>query len=196
MIIRKATFVKSASKLEECPQTDFPEFAVIGRSNVGKSSLINMLANINSLVKVSTRPGKTQLINFFLINDERCLVDLPGYGYAKSWREDRGYWIDTTQTFFLERKNLRRVFVLIDGNIPPQKIDLEFMQTLADENILFDIIVTKVDKSNQKELNANALQLKNALQNTLHKIPKIFLSSSNKKTWRDAILDYIQDLMW
>jgi len=86
-----------------------------------------------------------------------------------------------TQTFFLERKNLRRVFVLIDGNIPPQKIDLEFMQTLADENILFDIIVTKIDKSNQKELNANALQLKNALQNTLHKIPKIFLSSSNKK---------------
>jgi len=196
MIIRKATFVKSASKLEECPQTDFPEFAVIGRSNVGKSSLINTLVNINSLVKVSTKPGKTQLINFFLVNDERCLVDLPGYGYAKSWREDRGYWIDMTQTFFLERKNLRRVFVLIDGNIPPQKIDLEFMQTLADENILFDIIVTKIDKSNQKELNANALQLKNALQNTLHKIPKIFLSSSNKKIWREAILDYIQDLMW
>ena len=196
MIIRKATFVKSASKLEECPQTDSPEFAVIGRSNVGKSSLINTLVNINSLVKVSTKPGKTQLINFFLVNDERCLVDLPGYGYAKSWREDRGYWIDMTQTFFLERKNLRRVFVLIDGNIPPQKIDLEFMQTLADENILFDIIVTKIDKSNQKELNANALQLKNALQNTLHKIPKIFLSSSNKKIWREAILDYIQDLMW
>lgn len=196
MLIRKAVFVKSASKLQECPETSVPEFAMIGRSNVGKSSLINMLVNIKSLVKVSTKPWKTQLINFFLVNDEWHLVDLPWYGYASSWRGNRAYWIDATQKYFLERPSLKRVFVLIDGNIPPQKIDLEFIQTLSEENIMFDVIVTKIDKSSQKELNGNVQALKKALELMLPRMPKIFFSSVHKNKWREEILTYIQDLIW
>lgn len=195
MIIRKAVFVKSASKLEECPQTDFPEFAVIGRSNVGKSSLINMLANINSLVKVSTKPGKTQLINFFLINDERCLVDLPGYGYAASGAKNRGYWIDTTHDYFIERETLKRVFVLVDWSISPQKIDLEFISTLEEEKIPYTIVMTKMDKAKQKDFNANLRLFKDKLEEFVDHMPKIFPISNVSKKWREELLNYIQDLM-
>ena len=196
MIVRKAVFVKSASKPEECPPATFSEFAMIGRSNVWKSSLINTLANNGTLSKTSIKPGKTQLMNFFLVNDERYLVDLPWYWYAVSGAKDRWYWIDTTHSYFLGRTSLKRVFVLVDWSISPQKIDLQFIQTLQEEGIHFDIIVTKIDKVNQKELNKNIQKLKDALDELLPRVPKIFLSSSTKKKWREDILNYIQDLMW
>lgn len=195
MLVRKAIFIKSASKLEECPQSDFPEFAMIGRSNVGKSSLINMLVNMNSLVKVSNKPGKTQLINFFLINDERSLVDLPGYGYAKSWRGDRWYWIDATQQFFAERSQLKRVFVLVDWSISPQKIDLEFIATLQEEEIPYTLVMTKIDKVKPKELAVNLHSLKAKVEEITGYPPRVFPISNVSKKWREELLNYIQDLM-
>lgn len=196
MIVSKASFVKSASKFEELPESDFPEFAMIGRSNVWKSSLINTLSNNGSLSKISNKPGKTKLMNFFLINDSWYLVDLPWYGYAKSWKGDRAYWIDTTQQYFLERSTLRRVFVLIDGSIPPQKIDLDFIYTLNEENIRFDIVMTKIDKGTQKDLSLHTRLLWEELASIVSNMPKIFMISNVNKRWRDKLLDYIQDLIW
>ncbi|MCF7834915.1 ribosome biogenesis GTP-binding protein YihA/YsxC [Candidatus Gracilibacteria bacterium] len=195
MIVSKASFVKSASKFEELPESDFPEFAMIGRSNVGKSSLINTLSNNGSLSKISNKPGKTKLMNFFLINDSWYLVDLPGYGYAKSGKGDRAYWIDTTQQYFLERSTLRRVFVLIDGSIPPQKIDLDFIYTLNEENIRFDIVMTKIDKGTQKDLSLHTRLLGEELASIVSNMPKIFMISNVNKRGRDKLLDYIQDLI-
>jgi len=203
MIVRKAVFVKSASKLEECPslkdwnpQAGFPEFAMIGRSNVWKSSLINTLTNNWSLSKISTRPWKTQLINFFLINDERYLVDLPGYGYASSGAKDRRYWIDVMHDYFIGRKNLKRVFVLIDGSIPMQRIDVDFISSLEDEHIPYSLVMTKTDKPNQKNFNAHLHSLKAVLEPIVSYMPKIFPISNVSKKWREELLNYIQDLMW
>lgn len=196
MIVRKAIFVKSASKLEECPQTDFPEFAMIGRSNVGKSSLINTLANNGTLSKTSIKPWKTQLINFFLINDERHLVDLPGYGYASSGAKDRGYWIDATHDYFIGRTVLKRVFVLIDWSIPTQRIDVNFISSLEDEHIPYSIVMTKMDKTSQKEFNLHLRSLKASLEPIVSYMPKIFPISNISKRWREELLNYIQDLMW
>lgn len=195
MIIRSAVFLKSASKFQECPDLDLPEFAVIGRSNVGKSSLINMLVDRKSLVKVSAKPWKTKLMNFFVVNDKWCLVDLPWYGYASSGLKDRWTWIDTTQKYFFERRNLVRLFILIDGNIPPQKLDVSFIKTLSKEHLPFDVIITKIDKMTQKELSLSLSDWKGLLKKITSKMPKIFVSSSNKKKWRDEILDYIQELI-
>jgi len=196
MIICKAIFVKSASKLEKCPHTDRPEFAFIGRSNVGKSSLINTLANNGTLSKTSIKPWKTQLMNFFLINDERYLVDLPWYGYASSGAKDRAYRIDATHDYFIGRSSLKRVFVLVDGSILPQKIDLEFMNALAEEWIRFDIVMTKIDKATQKDLAQHERLLKEKLCTIVDHLPKIFPLSNISKRWRERLLDYIQDLMW
>ena len=126
MIIHSAQFIKSAPKLSDCPAADYPEFALIGRSNVGKSSLINMLTQTKNLAKSSTIPGKTQLLNYFLINQSRYLVDLPWYGYAKYSKTQRANWIDTMQDYLINRPTLQTVFLLIDGSIPPQNIDLDF----------------------------------------------------------------------
>lgn len=161
MIIKSLVFVKSASKLAECPDPNFPEIAVIGRSNVGKSTLINMLMQ-KPIAKSSDKPGKTQLINYFLVNENWYFVDLPGYGYAKASLASRRKWIDETYEYFIDRKPL--ILVLIDGNIPPQKIDLEFLQALSEESLDFVIVVTKADKANQKTLHQNIRLLKQSVQ--------------------------------
>ena len=195
MQITHATFVKSAAHYDQCPDTTLPEFAVIGRSNVGKSALINMVTGRSHLAKSSITPGKTQLINFFLIDKTWHLVDLPGYGYAKFAKEQRTQWMDAIQDYFTQRSVLRRVFVLVDGSIPPQKIDLEFCKLLEDEQIRFDIVITKIDKANQKELALHVQQLDHAFQQTLQQIPRLFLTSSTKKRGREELLDRIEDLL-
>ena len=192
MIISKAYFVKSASKFEECPLSDLPEFAMIWRSNVGKSSLINTLVNNSKLSKTSVKPGKTQLINFFIINDAWCLVDLPGYGYAKSWKSDRAYRIDTTHDYFVKRKSLKRVFVLIDWSISPQKIDMDFIYSLEEEKIPFDIVMTKIDKTNQKSLVLHRRLLEENLKTFVSSKPNFFTISNISKRGKEQILDYIQ----
>jgi len=152
MKIHSARFVTSASKLSQCPEDLLSEIAFIGRSNVGKSSVINMLVNQNKLAKSSVKPGKTQLINFFLVNELRYLVDLPGYGYAKVDVGSRKKWMDMIQDYLIQREGLKLVFVLIDASIPPQKIDLEFVQTLEEEAIHFALIFNKIDKAPQKKI--------------------------------------------
>ena len=195
MKISKAQFITSASKMSELPEMDFPEVCVIWRSNVGKSSLINMLVWNNNLAKTSMKPGKTQLINYFLLNENFYFVDLPGYGYAKVWRDKRITWMDTTYEYFVTRENLKKVFVLIDGKLPPQKLDIEFISELVKEQISFDIIVTKIDKTTQKNLNINIKLFKQELKNKKIKEPTIFLSSSVKHKGKDSILDYIDTLI-
>lgn len=190
MLIRSLKFIKSASKLAECPSIRKPEIAVIGRSNVGKSSLINMLMNQN-IAKSSDKPGKTQLINYFLVNEERYFVDLPGYGYAKASLESRRKWIDETYQYFITRKPF--ILLLIDGSIPPQKIDLEFITALADEKLSFAIIITKTDKANQKTLHHNLKLLKQAIKKENWSLPPFLLSSSVKKSGKDHILSLIQE---
>jgi GTP-binding protein len=195
MLIRSAIFVKSASKLAECPISDLPEFAMIGRSNVGKSSLINTIANNSKLSKISIKPGKTTLINFFLINGEWHLVDLPGYGFAKSGTEHRATWIDTTHDYFVGRPNLKKVFVLIDGSIAPQEIDIEFVASLDQEKIPYAIVLTKLDKSNQKEAARHQRELLEQLSVSVSKIPEIFAVSNKTKRGREELLEYIEELI-
>ena len=190
MLIQSLAFVKSASKLSECPDPKFPEIAVIGRSNVGKSTLINMLMQ-KPIAKSSDKPGKTQLINYFLVNENWYFVDLPGYGYAKASLESRRKWIDETYEYFIDRKPL--ILVLIDGNIPPQKIDLEFLQALSEESLDFVIVVTKADKANQKTLHQNIRLLKQSVQKQIWFLPEMVVSSSVKKMGRDQILSIIEE---
>ena len=190
MLIQSLAFVKSASKLSECPDPKFPEIAVIGRSNVGKSTLINMLMQ-KPIAKSSDKPGKTQLINYFLVNENWYFVDLPGYGYAKASLESRRKWIDETYEYFIDRKPL--ILVLIDGNIPPQKIDLEFLQALSEESLDFVIVVTKADKANQKTLHQNIRLLKQSIQKQIWFLPEMVVSSSVKKMGRDQILSIIEE---
>ncbi len=195
MLIRSAVFIKSASKLEECPQSELPEFAMIGRSNVGKSSLINTIANHSKLSKVSVTPGKTKLISHFLMNDSWYLVDLPWYGYAQTGKHNRDLWIKITHDYFLGRGSLKRVFVLVDGNILPQHIDLDFIYSLDQKNIPFDIIVTKIDKATQKSLSLHSRQLNEHLAKIVTHMPKIFPVSNVTKRGREKLLEYIETLI-
>lgn len=188
MQISSVTFVKSASKLSECPSSDFREIAVIGRSNVGKSSLINFLMD-KTIAKASDKPWKTQLINYFLVNESRYFVDLPWYGYAKVSLEQRRKWIDEIHAYFLQRKPF--ILLLIDGSLPPQKIDLEFISALTEENLNFALILTKTDKANQKTLHQNIKLLKQALQKEMWKVPELLLSSTTKKQGKEQILAFI-----
>lgn len=185
--ITKVDFLKSVAKVSECPKDNLPEVAVIWRSNVWKSSLINLLMQ-KTVAKASDKPWKTQLINYFLVNDSWYLVDLPWYGYAKSSLENRRKWIDETYKYFITRKPL--VLLLIDWSIPPQNIDLEFMQELQNENLDFIIVVTKIDKASQKEVSKNMNHLKKEL--SILNFPEIFLTSSVKKRWSEALLQYIE----
>lgn len=192
MQIRKVSFLKSASKVSECPKEGLFEVAVIWRSNVWKSSLINMLMG-QGVAKASDKPGKTQLINYFLVNDEWYFVDLPGYWYAKSSLENRRNWIDETYNYFVERNPL--VLLLIDWSIPPQKIDMEFMSELDKENLSFFIVVTKIDKANQKSISKNIKLLKQEIVKYIGHEPNIFLSSAVKKIGREQILWAIEEYM-
>jgi GTP-binding protein len=193
MIVRKAEFIKSSPSLKECPKPDMPEYAFIGRSNVGKSSLINMLCAQGILAKTSATPGKTRLINHFLINQGWYLVDLPGYGYAKVSKSIRKDFDKNLFTYLAKRENLYCVFTLIDTRIPPQAIDLAFIGNLGKLNIPFAIVFTKTDKATQKELNGNTRAFKEEMLKTWETMPPCFYTSSVTKQGQEDILNFIED---
>lgn len=194
MDIVKAEFVVSNATVEKCPKPDRHEYAFIGRSNVGKSSLINMLTNNKKLAKTAARPGKTQLINHFLINDMWYMVDLPGYGYARTSETARRQFEKMIRDYILKRENLVCLFVLIDSRLEPQKIDLEFMEWLGENEVPFAIIFTKIDKISRGRLTENLNKYKERLLETWEELPPILLSSSETKDGREEILDYIQSI--
>ena len=194
MIIRTAIFLQSNTKIDKLPVANKPEYAFIGRSNVGKSSLINMLTNKRQLAKTSSTPGKTITINHFLINDEWYLVDLPGYGFAQRSKKDREAWKVMLDNYIKGRKNLISMFVLVDSRIEPQKIDLEFISHLGELQMPFGIIFTKVDKINNKTLETNLQVYKDKLAEEWEELPPIFITSSEKEIGKDDVLNYIEQL--
>lgn len=194
MIIKTAEFVISNTDVFKCPKDMKPEYAFIGRSNVGKSSLINMLVNRKGLAMTSSTPGKTLLINHFLVNNEWYLVDLPGYGYAQRGKEGREKIQKIIESYILKRKELTTLFVLIDSRHEPQKNDLNFMNWLGEQEIPFSIIFTKSDKNSFSKLNTNIEVYKNKLLETWEELPPIFVTSSEKKTGREEVLDYIETI--
>lgn len=195
MIVSSAEFVKSSQYLEQCPQPDMPEFAFIGRSNVGKSSLINMLVDKKDLAKTSSQPGKTQLINHFLINEEWYLVDLPGYGYAKTSMENRKKWRKMIEDYLLKRVNLLTVFVLVDSRLEPQKIDLEFINFLGENQVPITLIFTKIDKQSAKKTEESLERFKESLSEYWEELPEIILTSSEKRVGRDEVLETIENII-
>ncbi len=192
MEVKNAVFVVSNSDYRKCPDTGKPEYAFIGRSNVGKSSLINMLTRNKGLAKTSVRPGKTQLINHFLINNEWYLVDLPGYGYARTSKTSRTAWQKMITEYLTGREPLVNTFVLIDSRIPPQKIDLEFISFLGRNGVPLAVVFTKVDKQNQSETARNVNTFKQALLEEWEELPTMFLTSSVSGTGRDKVLGFIE----
>lgn len=194
MEIKSATFVMSNSDVAKCPNNNLPEYAFIGRSNVGKSSLINMLTNRKNLAKTSARPGKTQLINHFLINGNWHLVDLPGYGYARVSKQSKKTFQKFITDYFNKRKQLISAFVLIDSRHEPQKIDLEFMQWLGENAIPFAIIFTKIDKVKPKSLENKINSYNATLLETWEELPPYFLTSSSNKIGADEVLNYIGEI--
>lgn len=194
MKIKTAEFVISNTKIELCPAATLPEYAFIGRSNVGKSSLINYLTNNKKLSKISQTPGKTQLINHFLINDTWFLVDLPGYGYAKTSQKNRLKWQGFISDYILQRENLLNLFVLIDARLPPQQIDLDFMEWLGEKQIPFAIVFTKIDKLNSSNFNKNILHYKKEMLKFWEEMPPHFSTSSESKIGGEGILKYIHEI--
>ncbi|MDD2437760.1 MAG: ribosome biogenesis GTP-binding protein YihA/YsxC [Massilibacteroides sp.] len=195
MEIKSATFVISNEDVRKCPEGNLPEFAFIGRSNVGKSSLINMLTNRKGLAMTSQKPGKTQLINHFLINDEWYLVDLPGYGYAQRGKEGREKIRNIIDFYILKRMQLTNLFLLLDCRHEAQKIDLDFMEWLGKNGIPFSIIFTKIDKISKGRLSGNLNAYKEKLLETWEELPPILLSSSPNKEGRPEILDHIEKII-
>jgi GTP-binding protein len=191
MKILSSSFIKSSSKSIDCPDQKFNEFAFIGRSNVGKSSLINSLTNSKKLAKISGTPGKTLLVNHFLINKKWFLVDLPGYGFARKSKKEKRKIEEIITDYFLNRTNIKLTFVLIDIRLKPQKIDIEFMLWLNQNNIQFKIIFTKADKLNKKEFIENPEKYLEILFNDIGIHPEHFVSSSKSKLGRDEILQTI-----
>lgn len=194
MIIKSATFTISSPNSRKCPQDDRPEYAFIGRSNVGKSSLINMLTGVKGLAKTSGRPGKTQLINHFLINNEWYLVDLPGYGYARTSKSSREGFSQMIRDYFLHREQLTNTYVLVDSRIPPQRIDLEFIEFLGTHGVPLTLVFTKTDKEKQREVAANIKLMKEALAKQWETLPPMMLTSSLTGYGRDTLLDDIETI--
>ena len=194
MVIKSAEFVISNSRVEKCPTTGLPEYAFIGRSNVGKSSLINMLTARKGLAMTSQKPGKTQLINHFIINDAWYLVDLPGYGYARLGKDSRDSLRRMIEDYVLERKELVLLFVLLDCRHDPQKIDLEFIQWLGEEGVPFALVFTKADKLSKGRLVANVEAYKAKLHEEWEELPPIFVTSSEERMGRDELLGYIEEV--
>ena len=192
MQVKKAEFVISNTDIKKCPIPAMPEYAFIGRSNVGKSSLINMLSNRKSLAKTSGKPGKTQLINHFLINNSWYLVDLPGYGYASVSKGQRLEFAKFIKQYLENRKNLMCLFVLLDSRLKPQKIDMEFMQWLGEHQVPFCIIFTKADKLKPKMLEKNINHYQYKMLEIWEEMPEFFVSSATSKLGQDEILDYIE----
>lgn len=205
MHIKKAVYIISSPDYEKCPIADKPEYAFIGRSNVGKSSLINMLCNNDKLAKTSSSPGKTQLLNHFeilsdsgegnnIITSQWYLVDLPGYGFAKVSMSSRRRWEQMIENYLRKRANLTMVFVLIDSRHSPQKIDLEFLEQLKKWQIPFSLIFTKSDKENQRTVSKNVKDFLDAMRKTWQFLPQHFVTSATKKTGKDKILNYIDEV--
>lgn len=194
MKIKSAEFVVSNSKVDLCPNSSLPEYAFIGRSNVGKSSLINMLTGRKSLAKTSAKPGKTQLINHFLINKNWHLVDLPGYGYAQVSKSTKRVFQKFITAYFEKRKQMVCAFVLIDSRHKPQPIDMEFMQWLGENAIPFCIIFTKGDKLKPKALDKNIENYKVEMLESWEEMPQYFITSATTATGKDDVLDYIKGI--
>lgn len=194
MEIKQAEFVISAPMVSMCPSDVKPEYAFIGRSNVGKSSLINMLCNNKKLAKTSATPGKTLLINHFIINKEWYLVDLPGYGFAKRSKKEIARLDQMIRGYILQREQLVTVFVLVDIRLEPQKVDLEFIEWLGQSSVPFTIIFTKADKVSVPKARINVEAYKKKLLETWEELPPIMVTSSEKKQGRDEVLDYIDSI--
>ena len=193
MVIHSAEFIISNTDISKCPEPTKPEYAFIGRSNVGKSSLINMICERTKLAKTSQTPGKTQLINHFAINDEIYFVDLPGYGFAKSSKQNRNIWSKFTHTFLKTRENLLCTFVLIDSRLKPQKVDLQFMEWMGLNRIPFIIIFTKIDKLSSSILNKNITHYKKELLKTWEELPQTILTSSTTKFGKEEVWKFIEE---
>ena len=191
MQIKQAEFIISSTDINKCPAAEKPEYAFIGRSNVGKSSLINMLTNRKGLAKISGKPGKTQLINHFLINTNWYLVDLPGYGYASVSKGKRIEFAKFINQYLQKRENLMCLFVLLDSRHKPQKIDMEFMQWLGENNIPFVMCFTKQDKLSKLESAKNLAHYKKEMKQIWQELPPIFLTSSSSKKGKDEMLQFI-----
>ena len=194
MEIKQATFLVSNTNVEKCPKQQFPEYAFIGRSNVGKSSLINMITNNKGLAKTSAKPGKTQLINHFLINNSWFLVDLPGYGYAQVSKSVKKVFQKFITDYFLKRRQLISAFVLVDIRHQPQKIDLEFMQWLGENAIPFSIIFTKADKLKPMAIERNIEEYQKVVLETWEEFPPFFVTSSETTLGKESVLEYIDKI--
>jgi GTP-binding protein len=197
MKIASSKFILSSPNLKGCPEvaSNMAEFAFIGRSNVGKSSLINMLCNHKGLAKTSSKPGKTRLINFFFINDSWYLVDLPGYGYAKIAKTQREKWEIETRNYLLKRENLKHIFVLLDSRIPPQTIDIEFMEWLAKNQRPFSILFTKCDKLSSNKLRSNIKAFQTELLQYWTELPLALLTSAETQKGKDDVLQLIEEIL-
>ncbi len=194
MEIKSAEFIISNSLVSKCPATTMPEYAFIGRSNVGKSSLINMLTRNNKLAKTSATPGKTLLINHFLINKEWYLVDLPGYGYAQRGKKEKEKLQKIISDYILLREQMVNLFLLIDCRHEPQKIDLEFMEWLGENGIPFSIVFTKADKLGNGKLQTNVSAYLDKLKEQWEELPPYFITSSENRRGREELLDYIESI--
>ena len=194
MDIKSAEFVISSPTVEKCPQTQLPEYAFIGRSNVGKSSLINMLTGYNKLAKTSSMPGKTLLINHFLINKEWYLVDLPGYGYAKRGKQEQENLKRMITNYVLRREQMINLFVLVDSRHEPQRIDQEFIEFLGENGVPFSLVFTKADKLSHSKLNSNIQAYLKQLKETWEELPPHFVTSAESKMGREEVLDYIEQI--
>ena len=194
MEIKEATFVISNTEYTKCPTDQIPEYAFIGRSNVGKSSLINMLTNNKKLAKTSGRPGKTQLINHFLIDKEWFLVDLPGYGYAKVSKSQRSSFEKFISDYLTKREQLTTVFVLLDSRLEPQKIDLEFMNWCGEKEISFSMVFTKIDKLSSSQLQKNLAKYKKEMLKYWEELPPVFTTSAESNFGRENLLNYIDNI--
>ncbi len=194
MKITEAKFSVSNTDIEKCPAPNLPEYVFIGRSNVGKSSLINMVTGKKNLAKTSSTPGKTRLINHFLINNKWYLVDLPGYGYAKVSKTSKATWDKMIRDYLLKRKNLMNVFVLIDSRLEPQKIDLAFTSWLGEKLVPFSIVFTKSDKLKKMQIISSVEHYKKELRKSWEELPPLFITSAEKKTGKEELLDYIEEI--
>ncbi len=193
MVIKTAEFVISNTEISRCPAPDKPEFAFIGRSNVGKSSLINMLTGNKNLARISNRPGKTQTINHFLINDSWYLVDLPGYGFASVSQTDRFQWSNMIEQYMMGRENLYCSFILLDARLEPQAKDLDFIHWLGSKNIPLAVVLTKADKLSRNELTKSTSLYKNTLLKTWDELPPFFITSAEERTGREEVLSFIEE---
>lgn len=193
MIIKSANYLQSSTDIAKLPKSDMPEYAFIGRSNVGKSSLINKLVQRKELAKTSSMPGKTITINHFIINDEWYLVDLPGYGFAKRSKTDREMWKKMLSDYMTKRKNLVNTFVLVDSRIEPQKLDLDFMAFMGENGLPFSIVFTKADKLGKNKLAENIRLYKEELLKDWEELPPVFVTSAETGLGRDEILDAVEN---